>query len=53
MFFLSDFQDLNRQFKSKPYPMPKIREIILNVKGFEYDTSLDLNMGYYHLRLSK
>ena len=28
--FLSDFWNLNRQLKRKPYPMAKIREIILN-----------------------
>ena len=31
--------------------MPKIREILLNLEGFQYATSLDLNMGYYHIRL--
>ena len=33
--------------------MPKINEILLKVPGFQYDMSLDLNMGYYHIRLSK
>ena len=33
--------------------MPKIREIILNLEGFQYAMSLDLNMGYYRIRLSK
>ena len=51
--FLSDFQNLNRQLTRHPYPMPKILEIILNLEGFQYATSLDLNMGYYHIRLSK
>ena len=32
--------------------MPKICEMILNLEGFKYATSLGLNMGYYHLRLS-
>ena len=27
---LSDFHNLNRQLKRKPYPMPKIREMLLN-----------------------
>ena len=48
---LSDFRNLNRQIKSKPYPIPKIREMLLNLKGFHYATLLDLNMGYYHIRL--
>ena len=34
-----------------PYPMPKISETLLNLEGFKYAMSLDLNMGYYHIRL--
>ena len=33
--------------------MPNINEILLKLEYFWYDTSLDLNMGYYHIRLSK
>ena len=33
--------------------MPKINEILLKLEGFQYDTSLDLNMGYYHIRIIK
>ena len=33
--FLSDFRKLNRQSKRKPYPMPKIREMLLNLEGFK------------------
>ena len=32
--------------------MPKIHEMLLNLEGFQYATSLDLNMGYYHVCLS-
>ena len=52
VIFLSDFRNLNRQLKRKPYPMPKIREMLSNLEGFQYARSLDLNMGYYHIRLS-
>ena len=31
--------------------MPKINEMLLKLEGFQYTTSLDLNMGYYHIRL--
>ena len=31
VIFLSDFWNLNRQLKRKPYPMPKIREMLLNL----------------------
>ena len=51
--FLSDFHNLNMQLELKPYPMPKICEILLNLEGFQYNTSLDLNMGYYHIHISK
>ena len=33
--------------------MSKIRKIILNLKGFQYTTSLGLNMGYYHINIKK
>ena len=33
--------------------MPNINEMLLKLEGFKYDTSLDLNMGYYHIQLSK
>ena len=32
--------------------MPEIREMLLNLEGFQFATSLDLNMGYYHICLS-
>ena len=35
--FLSDFRNLNRQLKYKPYPMPKLREMLLKLAGFQYD----------------
>ena len=51
--FLSDFRNLNSQLKYNPYPMPKICEMLLNLECFQYATSLDLNMGYYHTCLIK
>ena len=33
--------------------MTKINHILLNLEGFWYATSLDLHMGYYHIRLSE
>ena len=48
---LSEFRNLNRQLKLKPYPIKKINEMLLNIEGVQYATPLDLNMGYYHIRL--
>ena len=31
--------------------MPKINKILLKLEGFQYATSLYLNMEYYHIRL--
>ena len=51
IIFLSEFRNLNRKLKRKPYPMPKIWEMILNLEGFQYATSMDLNIGYYYIRI--
>ena len=51
--FLSDFSDLNKQLNWKPYPRSKTNEMLLKSEGFKYAMSLNLNMGYYHTRLSE
>ena len=43
--FLSDFININKQLKLKPYTMPNINEILFKLEGFQYAMSLDLNMG--------
>jgi len=50
--FISDFRELNKRIRRKPYPIPKIQDLMLKLEGFQYGTSLDLNMGYYHIELS-
>ncbi len=50
--FISDFRELNKLIKRKPFPLPKIQDLLLKLEGFKYATSLDLNMGYYHIELS-
>ena len=49
--FISDFCELNKCIKSKPFPIPKIQDLLLKLEGFQHATSLDLNMGYYHIEL--
>ena len=49
--FISDFRKLNQYLKRKPYPIPKIQDMLLKLKGFTYASALDLNMGYYTIRL--
>ena len=52
-YFIIDFINLNKQLKCKPYQMSNINKILLKLEGFQYATSLDLNMRYYHIWLSK
>ena len=42
---------LNKKLKRSPYPLPRIDDTLQQLEGFQYATALDLNMGYYHLRL--
>ena len=49
--FISDFRDLNERIKRKPFPIPKIQDLLLELEGFKHAFSLDLNMGYYHIKL--
>jgi hypothetical protein len=50
---ISDFRELNKQIVRKPYPIPKISTTLQEVEGFSYATSLDLNIGYYTIRLDQ
>ena len=34
-----------------PFPIPKISTVLQELEGFSYATALDLNMGYYTIRL--
>jgi len=49
--FISNFQELNKGTLKKPCPIPNIQDMLLNPEGFQWATSLDLNMGIYHIRL--
>ena len=48
--FISDFREVNKRLIRKPYPIPKI-STVQEMEGFTYATALDLNIGYYTLRL--
>ena len=49
--FISDFREVNKRIIRKPYPIPKISSVLQEMTGFTYATALDLNMGYYTIRL--
>ena len=50
--FISDFRKLNSMLRRRPYPIPKIQEMLQKLEGFQYALSIDLNMGYYTIRLN-
>ncbi len=49
--FLSDFQEVNKRLVRKPFPIPKISTVLQEIEGFSFATALDLNMGYYTIKL--
>jgi hypothetical protein len=50
---LADLREVNKVvFKRKPFPLPKITDMLQKLEGFMYATSLDVNMGYYHMLLT-
>ena len=46
---LTDFRILNKYIKRKPYPLPKISNLLQKLEGFIWATALNLSMGYYHI----
>jgi hypothetical protein len=49
--FLSDFREVNKRLVRKTFPIPKISMVLQKIEGFSFATALDLNMGYYTIRL--
>ena len=49
---IGDFRAVNTHIKRKPFPLPKISDLLHKLEGFTYATSLDLTMGYYHIALT-
>lgn len=49
---IANFIELNKHIRRKPFPIPKISDMLYKLEGFRYATALDLNMGYYHIALT-
>ena len=48
---VSDFRKVNSKLVRKYFPIPKIIGIMQELEGFKWALTLDLNMGYYIIRL--
>lgn len=51
--FCIDFRALNKKIKADAYPIPKIEDLLSCLEGARYFAELDLNSGYWQLRLGK
>jgi hypothetical protein len=49
--FLSNFWEVNKRLVRKLFPIPKMITVLQVLEGFTFATALDLNMGYYTIRL--
>jgi Reverse transcriptase (RNA-dependent DNA polymerase) len=50
--FVSDFRQLNKVLRQKPYPLPVPHEYYRSLDGFSFCTSMDLKMGFWAIHLS-
>jgi hypothetical protein len=50
---LTDFRELNKCLKRKPFPLPKIKDLLQTLTGFQWATALDLSQGYYHIPMDE
>ena len=48
---VSDFREVSKRIVRKLFPIPKSSTVLQELDGFTYTTTLDLNMGYYTIRL--
>ena len=49
--FITKYHRLNQKLVRKPYPLPKKVETMQHLEEFQYATALDINMGYYTIKL--
>ncbi len=49
---ITNFRELNKRIVRRPYPIPKISTTLQELEGITYAKALDLNMGYYTIRLN-
>jgi hypothetical protein len=49
--FISNFWEVKKRLIRKPFPIPKISTVLQELEGFTFTMALDLNMGYYTIRL--
>ena len=46
VYFLTDFREVNKRIVRTPWPIPIISDVLQELEGFTFATSIDLNTGY-------
>ena len=49
--FVSSDRKFDKRIKRKPLSIPKIQDLLFKQERFEHNSSLDLNVDYYHIKL--
>ena len=53
IWFITNFCQVNKRAKRKPYPLPHMRNLMESLGPMTYATMIDLSMGYYHMHLTQ
>jgi hypothetical protein len=53
MRVLADFQKANDVLYRKPFPLPRIANLLQKLESFKYAMALDLSMAYYNVPLDQ
>lgn len=48
-----DYRELNKASVAMKYPIPKMHNFLLDLKGAKIFSQIDLNMGYYQIPIEK
>jgi hypothetical protein len=51
--FICDLREINKRLVRKPYPLPKVQDLLRKIGKFKYATTLDLVMGFYNITMDE
>ena len=50
---VTDYHRVNKYIKRNHHPLPNIIDTIMTLGSFQYETCIDLNMGYYAMEMDE
>lgn len=48
-----DYQELNKKTIKMPYPIPAVRDLLIDFKQAKVFSTIDLSMGYYQIKMEE